>query len=94
MPWEGYNYEDAILISERLVYDDIYTSIHIETYEIETRDTKFGAEQITKNIPDISKKKCTHLDKNGIAKLGSWITEGDILVGKITPTRIKISVTS
>ena len=89
MPWEGYNYEDAILISERLVYDDIYTSIHIETYEIETRMTKYGVEQITKEIPDISKTEIDHLDKNGIAKLGSWITEGDILVGKITPTNKK-----
>lgn len=89
MPWEGYNYEDAILISERLVYDDIYTSIHIETYEIETRMTKYGMEQITKNIPESSKKEIAHLDENGIAKLGSWITEGDILVGKITPTEKK-----
>jgi DNA-directed RNA polymerase subunit beta len=89
MPWEGYNYEDAILISERLVYDDLYTSIHIEMYEIETRMTKYGMEEITSNIPDISKTEVFHLDKNGIAKLGSWVEEGDILVGKITPTSQK-----
>ena len=66
MPWEGYNYEDAILISERLVYDDIYTSIHIERYEIETRETKFGMEEITRQIPEIEKSEIQHLDKRGI----------------------------
>lgn len=89
MPWEGYNYEDAILISERLVYEDIYTSIHIETYETETKITKFGSEEITKNIPEASKTSLAHLDNRGIAKLGSWVEEGDILVGKITPTNQK-----
>ena len=89
MPWEGYNFEDAILISERLIYDDIYTSIHIERYEIEIRDTKFGIEQITKQIPEIEASEITHLDTRGIAKIGSWIKEGDILVGKITPIQKK-----
>nr|AYQ94888.1 beta subunit of RNA polymerase protein b [Microspora sp. UTEX LB472] len=85
MPWEGYNYEDAILISERLVYDDLYTSIHIEKYETEVRDTTYGIEEITKEIPNIRKKQLTNLDKNGIVKVGSWVEEGDILVGKISP---------
>ena len=89
MPWEGYNFEDAILISERLIYDDVYTSIHIERYEIEIRDTKFGVEQITKQIPEIEACEITHLDTRGIAKIGSWIKEGDILVGKITPIQKK-----
>lgn len=89
MPWEGYNYEDAILISERLVYDDVYTSIHIETYQIETRTTKYGPEEITKNIPGTSSEAVAHLEKSGMPKLGSWVYEGDILVGKITPTEQK-----
>jgi DNA-directed RNA polymerase beta subunit len=85
MPWEGYNFEDAILISERLVSDDLYTSVHIEKYEIETRETKQGKEEITRDIPEISQAEIEHLDHNGIAKIGSWVEEGDILVGKITP---------
>ena len=85
MPWEGYNYEDAILISERLVYDDLYTSVHIEKYEIETRETKLGNEEITRDVPDVSPQELNNLDKNGIVKVGSWVEEGDILVGKITP---------
>ncbi len=89
MPFEGYNYEDAILISEKLVYDDIYTSIHIETYEVETRMTKYGPEEITKEIPEIEKKQIKHLDEFGKPKNGSWVEEGDILVGKITPTNQK-----
>jgi DNA-directed RNA polymerase subunit beta len=89
MPWEGYNYEDAILINERLVYEDIYTSIHIERYEITTKDTKLGPEQITREIPDTNENEISHLDKNGIAKIGSWVEEGDILVGKITPFNVK-----
>nr|YP_007890191.1 beta subunit of RNA polymerase [Pleodorina starrii]AFY64460.1 beta subunit of RNA polymerase [Pleodorina starrii] len=89
MPWEGYNYEDAILINERLVYEDIYTSVHIERYEVLTTDTKLGSEQITREIPDINENEISHLDKNGIAKIGSWVEEGDILVGKITPFNIK-----
>lgn len=89
MPWEGYNYEDAILINQRLVYEDIYTSIHIERYEVQTKDTKLGPEQITREIPDLSQNEIRHLDKHGIAKLGSWVEEGDILVGKVTPFNIK-----
>nr|YP_010580341.1 RNA polymerase beta subunit [Edaphochlamys debaryana]UZS90725.1 RNA polymerase beta subunit [Edaphochlamys debaryana] len=89
MPWEGYNYEDAILINERLVYEDIYTSIHIERYEITTKETKDGFEQLTREIPDINENEISHLDKNGIAKIGSWVEEGDILVGKVTPFNVK-----
>nr|ARW69322.1 RNA polymerase b-subunit [Polysiphonia sp.] len=85
MPWEGYNYEDAFLISERLVYDDLYTSIHIERYEVECRQTKLGPEQITRNIPNISESFISSLDINGIIAIGSWVDAGDILVGKITP---------
>nr|YP_009398683.1 RNA polymerase b-subunit [Kuetzingia canaliculata]ARW67869.1 RNA polymerase b-subunit [Kuetzingia canaliculata] len=85
MPWQGYNYEDAFLISERLVYDDLYTSIHIERYEIECRQTKLGSEEITRNIPNISDVSTSLLDKNGIIAIGSWVDSGDILVGKITP---------
>nr|AOM64516.1 RNA polymerase beta subunit [Riquetophycus sp.] len=85
MPWEGYNYEDAFLISERLVYEDIYTSIHIERYEVECRQTKLGAEEITRDIPNVSEASIILLDKNGIITVGSWVDSGDILVGKITP---------
>ena len=90
MPWEGYNFEDAILVSERLVYDDLYTSVHIERYEIELRETKQGIEEITRNIPEVSESSLKHLNNFGIAKLGSWINEGDILVGKVTPINKKI----
>lgn len=89
MPWEGYNFEDAILISERLVMDDLYTSVHIERYELQTQKTKLGAEEITRNIPDASEKELAHLDSFGVVKLGSWVEEGDILVGKITPINKK-----
>ena len=89
MPWEGYNFEDAILISERLIYEDIYTSIHIERYDIEIRDTKFGVEQITNQIGEIETSQLVHLDSRGIAKIGSWVKEGDILVGKLTPIKKK-----
>nr|QCI05321.1 RNA polymerase b-subunit [Compsothamnion thuyoides] len=85
MPWEGYNYEDAFLISERLVYDDLYTSIHIEKYELECRQTKLGQEEITREIPNVSESSISLLDKNGIITVGSWVDAGDILVGKITP---------
>nr|YP_010204151.1 RNA polymerase beta subunit [Ahnfeltia fastigiata]UAT97518.1 RNA polymerase beta subunit [Ahnfeltia fastigiata]UAT97722.1 RNA polymerase beta subunit [Ahnfeltia fastigiata] len=85
MPWEGYNYEDAFLISERLVYEDIYTSIHIERYELECRQTKLGPEEITREIPNVSESSISQLDKNGIITVGSWVASGDILVGKITP---------
>nr|YP_008144892.1 DNA-directed RNA polymerase subunit beta [Grateloupia taiwanensis]AGO19895.1 DNA-directed RNA polymerase subunit beta [Grateloupia taiwanensis] len=85
MPWEGYNYEDALLISERLVYEDLYTSIHIERYELECRQTKLGPEQITRDIPNVSESSISLLDKKGIITVGSWVDAGDILVGKVTP---------
>ncbi|MCD8487609.1 MAG: DNA-directed RNA polymerase subunit beta [Desertifilum sp.] len=85
MPWEGYNYEDAILISERLVYDDIYTSIHIEKYEIEARQTKLGPEEITREIPNVGEDALRQLDEDGIIRIGAWVEAGDILVGKVTP---------
>ncbi len=85
MPWEGYNYEDAILISERLVYDDVYTSIHIEKYEIEARQTKLGPEEITREIPNVGEDGLRHLDERGIIRIGAWVESGDILVGKVTP---------
>lgn len=85
MPWEGYNYEDAILISERLVYDDMYTSIHIEKYEIEARQTKLGPEEITREIPNVGEDALRQLDEGGIIRIGAWVESGDILVGKVTP---------
>ncbi|MDJ0732820.1 MAG: DNA-directed RNA polymerase subunit beta [Nostocaceae cyanobacterium] len=85
MPWEGYNYEDAILISERLVQDDIYTSIHIEKYEIEARQTKLGPEEITREIPNVGEDALRNLDEHGIIRIGAWVEAGDILVGKVTP---------
>ena len=85
MPWEGYNYEDAFLISQRLVYEDLYTSIHIEKYEIEARQTKLGPEEISRIIPNASEAATANLDANGIISIGSWVEAGDILVGKITP---------
>nr|YP_009492137.1 RNA polymerase beta subunit [Pseudopediastrum integrum]AWI68791.1 RNA polymerase beta subunit [Pseudopediastrum integrum] len=89
MPWEGYNYEDAILISERLVFEDLYTSIHIESYETETRKTKYGLEEITNRIPDISQKEISYLDNRGIIRIGTFVQEGTILVGKTTPIQKK-----
>nr|YP_009748237.1 RNA polymerase subunit beta [Pogonia japonica]YP_009748313.1 RNA polymerase subunit beta [Pogonia minor]QII89917.1 RNA polymerase subunit beta [Pogonia japonica]QII89993.1 RNA polymerase subunit beta [Pogonia minor] len=85
MPWEGYNFEDAVLISERLVYEDIYTSFHIRKYEIQAHVTSQGPEKITKEIPHLEAHLLRNLDRNGIAMLGSWIEAGDILVGKLTP---------
>ncbi|HEY9878789.1 MAG TPA: DNA-directed RNA polymerase subunit beta, partial [Leptolyngbyaceae cyanobacterium] len=85
MPWEGYNYEDAILISERLVYDDVYTSIHIEKYEIEARQTKLGPEEITREIPNVGEDALRQLDETGIIRIGAWVDASDILVGKVTP---------
>jgi DNA-directed RNA polymerase subunit beta len=85
MPWEGYNYEDAILISERLVKDEVYTSIHIEKYEIEARQTKLGPEEITREIPNVGEDALRQLDENGIIRVGAWVDSGDILVGKVTP---------
>nr|AIY56222.1 RNA polymerase beta subunit [Neuwiedia zollingeri var. singapureana] len=85
MPWEGYNFEDAVLISERLVYKDIYTSFHIRKYEIQTHVTRQGPERITKEIPHLEAHLLRNLDRNGIVMLGSWIETGEILVGKLTP---------
>nr|AXN55089.1 RpoB [Calochilus sandrae] len=85
MPWEGYNFEDAVLINERLVYDDIYTSFHIQKYEIQTHVTSQGPERITKEIPHLEAHLLRNLDRNGIVILGSWVETGDILVGKLTP---------
>ena len=85
MAWEGYNYEDAILISEELVRDDIYTSIHIEEYESESRDTKLGPEEITRDIPNVGEDSLKDLDERGIIRIGAEVRSGDILVGKVTP---------
>ena len=85
MPWEGYNYEDAILLNEKLVRDDVFTSIHIEEYEIECRDTKLGPEEITRDIPNVGEDSIKYLDENGIIRIGAEVSSGDILVGKVTP---------
>jgi len=85
MPWRGYNFEDAIVVSERLVKDDYYTSIHIEEFEIEARDTKLGPEEITRDIPNISESFLRNLDESGIIRIGATVRPGDILVGKVTP---------
>ncbi len=85
MTWEGYNYEDAVLINEKLVYNDVYTSIHIEEYELECRDTKLGAEEITRDIPNLSDDALKDLDERGIVRIGAEVHSGDILVGKVSP---------
>ena len=85
MPWEGYNYEDAIILSERLVQDDVLTSIHIEEHEIDARDTKLGAEEITRDIPNLSEEVLADLDERGIIRIGAEVGPGDVLVGKVTP---------
>jgi DNA-directed RNA polymerase subunit beta len=85
LPWRGYNFEDAILVSEKLVKDDYYTSIHIEEYEIEARDTKLGPEEVTRDIPNISESFLRNLDESGVIRIGAVIKPGDILVGKVTP---------
>lgn len=85
MPWEGYNFEDAILISERLVIDDVFTSIHIEKLEIDARSTKLGPEEITREVPNVSEESLRHLDENGIVRIGARVYPDDVLVGKITP---------
>jgi DNA-directed RNA polymerase subunit beta len=85
MPWEGYNYEDAIVISERLVKEDLFTSIHIEEYEVEARDTKLGPEEITRDIPNVGEEALRDLDERGIVRIGAEVRSGDILVGKVTP---------
>ncbi|MDQ3154320.1 MAG: DNA-directed RNA polymerase subunit beta, partial [Actinomycetota bacterium] len=85
MPWEGHNYEDAIILSQRLVQDDVLTSIHIEEHEIDARDTKLGAEEITRDIPNVSEEVLADLDERGIIRIGAEVQAGDILVGKVTP---------
>ena len=85
MTWEGYNYEDAILLNERLVREDVFTSIHIEEYETESRDTKLGPEEITRDIPNVGEDTLKDLDENGIIRIGAEVTSGDYLVGKVTP---------
>jgi len=85
MPWRGYNFEDAIVISERLVKDDVFTSIHIEEFEIEARETKLGPEEITRNIPGINERQLANLDEHGVIRVGAYVKPGDILVGKVTP---------
>ena len=89
LPWEGFNFEDAILISEKLIYNDTYTSLHIEKYKIEIRETPFGFEEITRQIPNQEQKNIQQLDDKGVIKVGSWVEEGDILVGRTTPIRQK-----
>lgn len=85
MPWRGYNFEDAIVISERLVKDDVFTSIHIEEFEVEARETKLGPEEITRNIPGINERQLANLDEHGVVRVGAYVKPGDILVGKVTP---------
>ncbi|MBF6423028.1 DNA-directed RNA polymerase subunit beta, partial [Nocardia farcinica] len=85
MPWEGHNYEDAIILSQRLVEQDVLTSIHIEEHEIDARDTKLGAEEITRDIPNVSDEVLADLDERGIVRIGAEVRDGDILVGKVTP---------
>jgi DNA-directed RNA polymerase subunit beta len=85
MPWKGYNFEDAIVISERVVREDVFTSVHIEHFELDVRDTKLGEEELTNDIPNVSEDATKDLDENGIIRIGAWVKEGDILIGKITP---------
>ncbi len=85
MPWDGYNYEDAILLSETLVKDDVYTSIHIDEYDIEIRETKLGSEEFTRDIPNVAERALRNLDENGIVQVGTRVVKGDILVGKVAP---------
>ena len=85
MPWKGYNFEDAIVLSERVVREDIFTSLHIEHFEMDVRDTKLGEEELTNDIPNVSEEATKDLDENGIIRIGAWVKEGDILIGKITP---------
>src|SRR5437867_7204689 len=85
MPWGGYNFEDAILVSEKLIKDDVFTSIHIEEFELQVRDTKRGVEEITREIPNVSEEAVKNLDEEGIIRIGARVRQGDILVGKVTP---------
>lgn len=83
--YDGYNYEDAVILNERLVNDDVFTSIHIKDYEIECRDTKLGPEEFTRDIPNVSEEARKNLDENGIIRIGTEVKDDDILVGKVTP---------
>ncbi|NNF36729.1 MAG: DNA-directed RNA polymerase subunit beta [Saprospiraceae bacterium] len=85
MPWKGYNFEDAIVLSERVVREDVFTSLHIENFDIDIRDTKLGEEELTNDIPNVSEDATKDLDENGIIRVGAWVKDGDILIGKITP---------
>src|SRR5262249_25842101 len=85
MSWDGYNFEDAIIISERLVHNDTYTSLHIEEFEIEIRETKLGKEEFTRDIPNVSPKALANLDDHGVVRVGTFVVPGDILVGKVSP---------
>ncbi len=85
MAWEGYNFEDAILISEKIVQDDVFTSVHIESFETVVRETKLGKEEFTRDIPNVAESQLAHLDENGIVQEGTWVRSGDVLVGKVTP---------
>ncbi|HNR06975.1 MAG TPA: DNA-directed RNA polymerase subunit beta [Saprospiraceae bacterium] len=85
MPWKGYNFEDAIVISERVVQQDVFSSIHIESFDLDVRETKLGDEELTNDIPNVSEEATKDLDENGIIRIGAWVNEGDILIGKITP---------
>jgi DNA-directed RNA polymerase subunit beta len=85
MPWKGYNFEDAIVISEKVVRDDIFTSIHVDDYSLEVRDTKLGNEELTNDIPNVSEEATKDLDENGMIRIGAEVKPGDILIGKITP---------
>ena len=85
MPWKGYNFEDAIVISEKVVRDDIFTSLHIDDYTLEVRDTKLGNEELTNDIPNVSEEATKDLDENGMIRIGAEVKPGDILIGKITP---------
>ena len=85
MPWRGYNFEDAILVSEKLVKEDYYTSLHIEEFELESRDTKLGPEEVTRDIPNVSESMLRNLDEAGVIRIGATIKPGDIIVGKVTP---------
>ena len=85
MPWKGYNYEDAIVLNERMVREDILTSVHVDEYSLEVRETKRGMEVLTNDIPNVSEEATKDLDENGIVRVGARIVPGDILIGKITP---------
>ena len=85
MPWNGYNFEDAIVISERLVKEDVFTSVHVNEFELEVRDTKRGEEELTPEIPNVSEEALGQLDEDGLIRLGAIVNEDDILIGKVTP---------